>query len=576
MKKLCSVLLVLAMLISVIPTVISATEGTPDATPITETISTDHITLGLTATGTENSYTFYQGDAVTREFGNIVLTFSEGCKIYNTETRVYESNSMSIAPKTGYKITSIVLNTTSKKPIGATVHHASTTLTNATTTCASTDTVATLIPVDGTKAVSIQAGTQFRITSLEVTYEAVVIDDTCTHEYTYTYNNDNTHNATCDCGDNTLQNEACVDADSDKKCDLCGGELTDAVVNVPQTETINTNRVVFDLPVTGTENSYTFYQGDSFSREFGNIVLFFSEGCKIYDNEARVYESNSLTIAPKTGYKITSIMITSTTNKPIGTTIHTDATVLLNATTNCITGDATATFIPINGTQEVIIQAGTQFRAKTIVVTYEVATADDLNPPSGDDNQGGNGAITPEGAIGMNTDSFGLSTNKTDSSNTAYYQGQAFSKDFGNYIISFDIGTGEQYPAAYGNEIRVYANNVMTITPKAGYKIESIVAHSQVTKPIGAAITHIAGVVNNATHGCVSSEATATFTPIKAGKAILIKAGTQFRITSLEIVCVEDASDPTGDNTNITLFGMLMVTSLGALAVLIPLKKRYF
>lgn len=109
----------------------------------------------------------------------------------------------------------------------------------------------------------------------------------------------------------------------------------------------------------------------AFYKDFLSARVAFSGGCKVYENEIRVYAGNSLTITPLTNYRIVSVTIDSTSTYSIGTALLSDDTILTNCAHNATDGSASVSFVPVDNASAITITPGVQFRAKSITITYE-------------------------------------------------------------------------------------------------------------------------------------------------------------------------------------------------------------
>lgn len=281
------------------------------------------------------------------------------------------------------------------------------------------------------------------------------------------------------------------------------------------------------------------YKAATITKQFGDIVVTARQGYaassipKVFKNEMRVYAKNVLSIDTVDGYQIVSVEFVTQQRKPIGTSMAHADTIVTNATYDCASGDTVVTFLPVDGTKAMQISPGEQFRVISILVTYEEAAA------TGDDSSDDQQQTDDNGeAVATNYDTFELVPNKVDSGNNPYYQASGFLKTFDTFVIAFGNGISEEDAvAAFGNEIRVYAGNTLTISPTKGYKIVSVVINSQEKKPIGSAMAHLSSVVDNGKWDCGVGETVGTFVPVDGTKAMVIKPGEQFRVTSIVVTC---------------------------------------
>lgn len=195
--------------------------------------------------------------------------------------------------------------------------------------------------------------------------------------------------------------------------------------------TTGTNAVTWDGTSTTIHNSGTnatnYLGGDSNNR-----------------TSSRFYNGNSLTITPKSGYTITSVVFTATSDNY--------ATVLGNSTWSngtSSTSGSTVTVTPTNGTETISATVGGTCGFTKIVVNY-------LTAGSGDSGSGESGTVTYS---------------------TFTYNSSAKTVSGGDSVISIlqEKGTSTNDVGNYTSPIRFYAGHTLTISAASGYTITSIV-----------------------------------------------------------------------------------------------------
>lgn len=124
---------------------------------------------------TTNSYASISNDAVTWSSSYVTATATKGtgtqvnnyCPPSYSQHRLYNNNTLTITPVSGYSISSIKITAT-----GASYRIAGT-WTNGTASAPSAQTYTTITPADGTKAVSCAISATCRLTEIKVTYESL-------------------------------------------------------------------------------------------------------------------------------------------------------------------------------------------------------------------------------------------------------------------------------------------------------------------------------------------------------------------------------------------------------------------
>lgn len=137
------------------------------------------------------------------------------------------------------------------------------------------------IKVDGVRAAS---GNEDVITFTYATAN-VTVAEPHVHKYTYTPNDNKTHNGVCACNEAPITNEACVDGDDqDTLCDKCGQELNEVVepetftvtfvdsdgTTVLKTEEVAPNGAATAPEVADDDANNTYFAG--WDKEFSNIT----------------------------------------------------------------------------------------------------------------------------------------------------------------------------------------------------------------------------------------------------------------------------------------------------------------